>query len=131
MASSVEVSWMEEGCRNVDEMVYNLVNHNQLGVDSTFLECGPTKIADHLGSATCGTVVSSDKSSGSSLNRLELVDIGGGVWIPCCAGVFQDGSYKRLVALGLHILWAACKVPPEKGKRVVCLLGCSGNMVVP
>ena len=32
------------------------------------------------------------------------------MWVPDCACILQNGSYKGLVGLGLHVLWSACNI---------------------
>ena len=53
--------------------VSNAVHHRQAGLVSVLLQGIPTKVLTHGGDTTCATVVTLDKSDGSSMYHFKLV----------------------------------------------------------
>ena len=53
-------------------LVSNAVHHRQAGLVSALLQGIPTKVLTHGGDTTCATVVTLDKSDGSSLYHFNL-----------------------------------------------------------
>ena len=68
---------------NVYLLVSIVVHHRQAGLVSALLQGIPTKVLTHGGDTTCATVVTLDKSDGSSLYHFKLVGVSV-VWSPDC-----------------------------------------------
>ena len=64
-------------------LVSNAVHHRQAGLVSALLQGIPTKVLTHSGDTTSATVVTLDKSDGSSLYHFKLVRVSV-VWSPDC-----------------------------------------------
>lgn len=103
-------------------IIDDLAQHSQSCHLPTVLKRGPLKFVDHVGD-TGGVVVSVDDKPGrSSLDLLDLVDVGLRVGVPYCAGVLQNGTDEGLVRSFLEVRGADLEVTPQEAKGLIGLL---------
>ena len=60
---------------DVDQVMMNLVEHQQAALKASFLKGRPVEGTDHIRDAAGALIVANNKTSGASLNLFDLVDV--------------------------------------------------------